>query len=136
MIKKRELIIDPLVYSTFLGGMIQMREIQLLLIITGNTLTTGYTSSTDYPISNGAYNISSGGSNDVFISKFNANGTALTYSTFLGGSGDDKGYATTIDNDGNAYIAGYSRSTDYPVTRSGAYDISVNGHLGCWLLAK
>ena len=55
-----------------------------------------------------------GGSYDAFVTKFDSSGTALSYSTYLGGSQGDYGTAIGVDGSGNAYVVGYTRSTDFP----------------------
>jgi len=82
----------------------------------GNAYVTGYTYSTDYDVTPGAFQTKNGGGWDVFMTKLNATGTALVYSTYIGGSGEDRGYAIAVDGSGNAYVTGYTESTDYDVT--------------------
>jgi Beta-propeller repeat len=89
----------------------------------GNAYVAGATSSTDFPVTAGVYQStsSSGGSAYVgFITKMNPTGTALLYSTYVGGSNGDVALAIAIDGSGNAYITGYTKSTDFPVT-TGAF---------------
>jgi hypothetical protein len=74
----------------------------------GNAYVTGYTLSTDYDVTPGAFQTTNGGGWDVFVTKLNATGTALVYSTYIGGSGDDRGYAIAVDGSGNAYVTGYT----------------------------
>ena len=69
-----------------------------------------------------------GGLQEVFISKINAAGSALVYSTFLGGSNDDSGYDLTIDGAGNAYVIGRTSSSDFPVMN--AFDSTYSGTPG------
>jgi hypothetical protein len=74
----------------------------------GNAYVTGWTYSTDYDVTPGAFQTTKGGGDDVFVTKLNATGTALVYSTYIGGSGDDRGYAIAVDGSGNAYVTGYT----------------------------
>jgi hypothetical protein len=80
----------------------------------GCAYVTGDTSSTDFPLKN-AYQSTSEGASDVFITKFNAAGDELIYSTYLGGSGIDTGWSIVTDASGCAYITGFTESTDFPV---------------------
>lgn len=102
----------------------------------GNAYITGYTSSINYPTTIGAYDTTANGSFDVFVTKVNSTGSALLYSTILGGSDEDgfrsyynweQGGGIAIDNQGNAYITGYTASADFPTTIN-AYDRIYNGN--------
>jgi hypothetical protein len=115
-----------LIYSTFLGGNYGDFGKSIALDSSGNAYVTGYTESFDYPVTSGAYDTSKSGGNDAFITKLNANGTSLLYSTFLGGIGMDRGYGIALDSSGDAYLTGCTWSSDYPVT-NGAFDTSFNG---------
>jgi hypothetical protein len=67
------------------------------------------------------------GSNDAFVTKLNAMGSALRYSTFLGGTSEDAGLGIAVDESGRAYVTGFTDSVDYPTT-SGAFDTTYNGN--------
>jgi len=122
-----ELIIDPLVYCSYIGGSSNDCGYGIALDGSKNAYITGYTYSSDFPTTTGAYDSNfNGGDYDVFIAKVNSTGTDLLYSTFLGGSGNERGYGIAIDGSGNAYVTGWTDSTDYPTT-SGAYDTEYNG---------
>ena len=81
-----ELIIDPLVYSTFLGGGGQDSCEGIAQDAAGNIYIVGTTQSGNFPITAGAFDTAWNGSDDVFVSKLNASGTGLIYSSYLGGS--------------------------------------------------
>jgi hypothetical protein len=115
-----------LVYSTYLGGGDGDASSGIAIDGSGNAYITGKTISTDFPTTPGAMNISSNGYWDVFVTKLNASGTALVYSTYLGSSGYDVGYGIAIDSSGNAYITGGTDSSNFPTT-PGAFDTSSNG---------
>ncbi|MFB3896911.1 MAG: SBBP repeat-containing protein [bacterium] len=114
-----------LVYSTFLGGGGGEEAWGIAIDASGNTYITGYTS-TDFPTTPSAFDTSSHGGVEGFVSKLNTSGTALVYSTYLGGGADDAGRGIAVDGSGNAYIAGATNSTDYPTTTD-AFDTSLNG---------
>jgi uncharacterized protein (TIGR03437 family) len=82
-----------------------------------NAYVVGATVSTDFPISSGVAQTSEGGGVDAFVIKFNASGAGV-YSTYLGGSGDEYGNAIAVDSAGNAFIAGSTTSSNFPVTSS------------------
>jgi len=124
--KNYPLIIDPvIVYSTYLGGMGYDGGFGIAVDSYGNAYIAGITSSIDFPLAS-PYQGSCGGSVgclDVFITKVNATGTALVYSTYLGGSGSEDVSAAafplhimTIDKYGNIYVTGVTQSSDFPVT--------------------
>jgi len=123
---RKTLVIDPLINSTFLGGSSIDSGGSIALDTSENVYLTGWTNSTDFPVSPGAYDTSHNGGNDVFIAKLNAAGDALVYSTFLGGSNDDQGFSIAVDLNGNAYITGVTLSGDFPVT-PGAYNSTYGG---------
>lgn len=101
------------IYSTYLGG--AGREVGFGVIAdgSGNALVTGLSYSADFPVRN-AFQAVSGGSVDAFVTKFNASGNALLYSTYVGGSLDDGGYGIGVDSAGNAYVSGFTTSTNFP----------------------
>jgi len=124
----QEVIIDPLIYSTYIGGTNHDSATGIEVDSNGNAYIVGSTKSTDYPTTTGAYDTSSNLNYDVFVTKLNPAGTSLIYSTFIGGSGTDLGGGIKIDSNGNAFIVGrtYDSDTDYPTT-NGAYDRTHNG---------
>lgn len=129
---KAELVIDPaLVFSTYLGGAEEDTIIGLAVDSTG-IYTMGHTnggssSAGPFPTSTGAYDTTYNGDGDVFITKLNADGSSLIYSTFLGSSGDDDiPVAFNVNSSGEVYITGTTTSSSFPTT-SGAYDTTGNG---------
>ena len=109
------LVIDPLVYSTYIGGSGYDFCHGIVADASGNAYLTGWTESTDLPVVNPVQSAKGGGS-DIFILKFDAAGSALMYSTYLGGSGEDSAMDIAIDADGCAYVTGYTNSTDLPTS--------------------
>ena len=124
--KEKDLIIDPLVYSTFIGGSNNDYGRSIAIDAGGNAYITGYTASTNYPTTPGAYDSTYLAGNDAFVTKLNSTGTALVYSTYMGGNDDDSGNSIAVDASGYAYITGYTKSTNYPTT-SGAYQTNGGG---------
>jgi hypothetical protein len=122
---------SALLYSTYFGGTNGDIGHAIAVDAAGNAYLTGQTSSSDFPTTAGAFDTSLNNSVDAFLSKLNATGSALVYSTFLGGSlignnGTDQGYAIAVDSAGNAYVAGSTDALDFPTTQ-GAFDTSYNG---------
>jgi hypothetical protein len=105
---------SALLYSTFLGGSYDDRGYGIAVDESGNAHLTGYTSSPNFPTAHALQPAYGGGMNDAFVAKLNAAGSALLYSTFLGGSGDDLGFSIAVDGSGNAYITGGTASTNFP----------------------
>jgi hypothetical protein len=120
-----------LVYSTFLGGRGDDRGLGVAVDSRGNTYVTGITSSIDFPVLN-AFQGTFLGVRDIYVAKINSRGSSLMFATYLGGSDDDVSAAIAVDSLGSSYIAGRTRSLDFPrksgVQRSyggGVYDAFV-----------
>ncbi len=115
-----------LVYSTFLGGAGREQGQGIAVDANGNAYVTGITESFDspftsayegFPVTSGAFQTR--GSYDAFVSKLNSKGSALVYSTYLGGSADvDRGWAIALDDAGNACVTGDTVSTNFPVSNA------------------
>ena len=109
---------DSLVYCTYLGGSDNEELRGMTLDAKGNVVLTGYTLSTDFPITSDAAQSAYGGNGDVFVTVVNpkASGSQfLVYSTYLGGSDGEVGYAVAADSKGFLYVTGYTLSADFPV---------------------
>jgi uncharacterized repeat protein (TIGR01451 family) len=114
---RRELVIDPaLGFSTYLGGTTTEQANAIAVDSAGNAYVTGQTQSADFPTKNPIQTYHT--SWDVFVTKLNATGSAVVYSTYLGGSGDDIGYGIALDSGKNAYVVGQTSSNDFPVAGS------------------
>jgi hypothetical protein len=125
--KTKDLIIDPLLASTYLGGVYEDYGRSIAIDAGGNVYVVGETLSSDLPTTPDAYDTSRNSNTDVFVSKFNSGLTSLLASTFLGGSRNhDRGYSIAVDAGGNVYVTGTTYSTNFPTTR-GAYDTAGNG---------
>jgi hypothetical protein len=101
----------------------------------GDAYVTGFTYSGDFPITSGAFQGGFVGDSKAFVLKLNPAGNALIYSTFLGGSGDDYGAGIAVDGAGEAHIAGYTASVDFPITK-GAFQPYYGGGSYDGFLAK
>jgi hypothetical protein len=133
--RTKPLIIDPVLsYSTFLGGSDDDQLFRMAVDSSGNAYVVGRTWSPDFPLSN-AYQSVNYGTPDVFVTKLNPTGTALTYSTYLGGTYYDAGYGIAVDAIGYAYLTGYTDSSDFPVT-AGAYQTSLPAYSGSAFVTK
>ncbi len=118
------LVIDPVLeYSTYLGGTYVGWGEDIAVDSSGNAYVTGGTLSNDFPAVNPIQGYAGGTCGidpdtypcpDVFISKLNAAGNELIYSTYLGGTDEDWGYGIAVDASGNAYITGQTFSSDFP----------------------
>ncbi len=121
--------IDPLVYSTYLGGGGNDYGDGIANDGSGGVIVCGCTNSFDFPVTAGAidvsYNGASVGTGDCFITRVDSTFSRLIYSTFLGGPGDDRAESIVSDSLGNSTITGYSGS-QFPTT-AGAFDRSYNG---------
>ena len=107
---------SALIYSTFLGGSNDDVGFGIAVDLLGNAYVNGYTNSSDFPTTAGAFQTTLGGGYDQYISKVNSSGSALIYSTYLGGSNIDLGEGIAVDSSGNAYVAGGTQSTNFPTT--------------------
>ena len=116
---------SSLIYSTYLGGSGLDNSRAIAVDSTGSAYVAGQTQSTDFPVQNAIYSTLKG-SQDAFVTKFSASGSALVYSTYLGGSGTDSAYGVAVDTIFDVYLAGQTNSPDFPVT-SKAYQASANG---------
>jgi hypothetical protein len=110
---RQPLIIDPVLsYSTYLGGTGDDGGARVAVDTSGNAYVTGSTDSVNFPTTPGAFQTA--GHN--FVAKLNATGTALVYSTYLGGTGSDSSAGIAVDGSGNVYVTGVTSSSDFPTT--------------------
>jgi hypothetical protein len=112
------LVIDPVLTSStsLLGGRGFDEGSAIAVDSAGSAYVTGVTSSTNFPTTSGALQTSNAGGVNAFVSKLNTTGTALLYSTYLGGSGSDQGLGIAVDPTGSAYITGATSSSNFPIT--------------------
>src|SRR3972149_4454136 len=119
-----------MVYSTYSGGSAYERGTRLFVDASGSVYVTGQTVSTDFPTVSPVQAANNGG-NDAFVTKIDALGSSLVYSTYLGGGGDDLSRGIAVDAAGAIYVAGRTSSTDFPTSspiqgyNGGLYDAFV-----------
>jgi uncharacterized protein (TIGR03437 family) len=125
-----------LVFSTYLGGTLDDFGLSIALDSSDNVVVGGFTLSENFPVTSGALDGSFGGSEfqnmfftsgDGFVTKLKADGTALVFSTYLGGSGDDLVSGVTSASDGTTWVTGFTSSQNFPVT-SGAVQPTYGGY--------
>jgi len=127
--RSRELVIDPSVtsttYATYLGGTAEDDAYAVAFDSSGNAYVTGQTKSTNFPTASALHGSNAGGF-DVFVTKLSPDGSTLLFSTYIGGSIDDSGNAIALDGSGNVYVAGGTKSLDFPIT-AGAFQPTFGG---------
>jgi hypothetical protein len=129
--------IDPvnstLIYSTYLGGISADGAAGIAVDAEGNVYVTGTARSRDFPVTPGAFQTSLAGDADMFVTKLNANGDGIAYSTYVGGPcrspwvTTDSARDIRIDSFGNAYVAGNTYCANFPIT-PGAFQQESGGH--------
>ena len=105
-----------LAYSTFLGGDANEFSVRIAVDAAGNASVVGLTGSSNFPTTADAIQSTYGGNNDAFVTRLNPTGTALVFSTFLGGSAADIGLSVALDAAGSIYVSGQTSSTNFPTT--------------------
>ena len=114
--KSLSLVIDPVLsYSTYLGGSGDDFGRGIAVDSEGNAYVVGYSMSMNFPTANPIQGHNPSNECDVFVAKLNSAGSAILYSTYLGGIGDDDGYGIAVDRSDNVYVTGKSDSTDFPL---------------------
>lgn len=107
---------SALIYSTLLGTSGDNRAFGVQLDKNLNAYITGFTTSTGFPTTTGAFQNALKGTSNSFVTEINPTGSALVFSTYLGGNGNDIGWAIAIDSSNNTYIAGQTTSSNFPTT--------------------
>lgn len=123
---------NALVYGTFLGGGLQSDRVKgIALDSVGNIYITGQTENTGFPTTEGAFDRTLNGGEDGFVTKLNASGSALVYSTFLGGAAKDQPFSIGIGENDNVFVAGETFSgATFPLKKS------INGTNGSIFLTR
>ncbi len=114
-----------LLWSTYMGGSGQDVARGVTAHASGAVHVTGSTTSSNFPVTAGAYDTTHNGAKDVFIARLGSTG-ALQRATYLGASSDDEGFDIASDETGNICVAGVTRSSSFPTT-AGAYDRTLGG---------
>jgi hypothetical protein len=122
----RPLVIDPLVYATYLGGSSDDYGYSIAVDSSGSAYVTGPVASANFPMTPGAFNTSYNGGQDGYVAKLSPDGSALVYATYFGDVGLDQGNSIAVDAMGNAYVAGYTQSPNFPVTPT-AFNTTYHG---------
>jgi hypothetical protein len=116
----RTLVIDPLVYSTYLGGTVgEVEEPSGGVAVDGSerAVVAGQANTTDFPTTAGAFqSANAGGEMDLLVFSMSPDGSQLQWSTYLGGGGADFAYDVALDGLGRAVVVGRTNSTDFPTT--------------------
>ncbi len=120
-----------LIYSTYLGGNNTDYGMSVVVGNNGIIYVAGWTNSTDFPTTNGAYQTTNNGLQNAFLSEFNSTGN-LIYSTYLGGTSSTYVGNIAVDNEGTVYITGNTESPDFPTT-SNAYQTTYSGVTDAYL---
>jgi hypothetical protein len=118
---------SAVVYSTYLGGSFFDRAFGIAVDKNGNAYITGTTASSDFPTTMNAFQANLAGDIDVFVTTLNRDGSALVYSTYLGGTRDERGLSIAVDEDRHAYVTGDTFSSDFPVTAGAFQSAYSNG---------
>ncbi|SFS04260.1 Beta-propeller repeat-containing protein [Granulicella pectinivorans] len=132
----RALVIDPaLVYATYLGGSTNELISSAVVDVNGSLYVTGTTYSSDFPTTPGVFQPTAAHASSglAFTTKFNPQGTAISYSSFIGGvsgQGSSRGYANVVDANGSVYIVGSTTATDFPVSPSAIQKTNPEGTTG------
>lgn len=119
---------SSLVFATYLGGSAEDNARGVALDPAGNIYVTGHTKSDNFPVTSGAYQRIRKGGSDAFVTKIKPDGSGLLYSTYLGGTVDDRAAAIAVDATGRAYLTGTTFSTDFPLVEGLPKPLNHNGY--------
>jgi len=122
---------SALVFATYLGGSGDDRGLGIALDTSGNVYVAGVSRSTDFPTTVGAIQSANRGERDAFVTKLSSAGSNLVYSTLLGGAGADQANAIAVDSSGNAYVTGFTQSSDFPTYKPVQAVLGISGGSFC-----
>ncbi|KPK84985.1 MAG: hypothetical protein AMJ81_04425 [Phycisphaerae bacterium SM23_33] len=123
------------VWASYLGGSGREGAVSIRLDSKGHVIVSGSTTSKDFPVTDGAYQRTLRGPLDAYVAKFAPDGSRLVYATYLGGSKEDGGagkHGLEVDADGNAYVVGFTSSSDFPTTAGALQATYAGGQTGTW----
>ncbi len=123
----RAVTIDPLVYSTYLGGSYD-DSAKVVMDRSGNFYLVGETASPDYPVTPGSLSGTRSGYNDICVTKLNSTGKGIVYSTYIGGSSFEFSSCAFVDENGFLYVSGGTNSVDFPTTEGALMEHNVNSY--------
>ncbi len=123
---------NTLEYATYLGGSGVDISYAVAVDASSRAYVSGETDSANFPTTGGAFDRTYNGQTDGFVTRLNAGGDSLSYSTFLGGSAADRAIGLAVDDTGRAHVAGETSSADFP-TLAGAVDGTYNGGIDAYL---
>jgi hypothetical protein len=133
----QKLIIDPLMYSSYIGGLDIDSGEDIAVAEDGSIVVVGETASPNFPTTLGSYQreitLGEGITSDIFVTKVDINYNHI-FTTYIGSSGDDFGRGVDLDSEGNIYITGYTRNSDNFPTTANTYDQSYNGFNDAFLI--
>ena len=115
---------QSLIYSSFLGGDEYDEARDIALDVSGNVYISGYSTSTNFPVVN-SIDSENNGKHDCIVFKLNPEGSSLLFSTYYGGSENERAYSMAVDNGDSIYITGKTRSSDFPTINE--YQHAYNG---------
>lgn len=115
-------------YGTFVGGSNQETVRALEVDAAGNVYATGWTSSNDFDTTPNAFDTTPNGGFEAYVYKLNPAGDTLVYSTYLGGSNEDRAWGLAVDSAGQATVTGQTNSDDFPTTANALFDTLVGGN--------
>ena len=126
---------SSLVYSTYLGGSDDDVAGGIAVTSSGRASVVGATASSDFPLTRSAFQRVARGTSpqSAFVTRLSPTGSALTYSSLLGGQLEDSAAAVALDSSGNSYVTGMTVSSEFPTTR-GAFDNSRGGFMDAFVV--
>jgi hypothetical protein len=120
-------------YSADMGGSDNDYGTGVAVDSTGSVYVCGYSASTDFPLSDTPFQDGNAGNNNAIVLRLDPTGSTLIFSTYIGGSYDDRANALALDSQGNVYVTGGAISVDFP-TSAGAYQAALKGGIDCFVV--